>query len=165
MKRRDHSLKMHRFLVVTGIIAAYSMVILNTVSGGQTDVVHICCYSTDPSSYDPKCYDCDAMVYKNALMACLNMTDLPKNISYKAATCLEKNCQIQIPKVSEAETMKLDPFIEQIFKLWFSRQKRSLSANNIDGSDLSKGRHVVKEVSTFVSKEETTFQFMDPEYM
>ncbi|GBM29986.1 hypothetical protein AVEN_167456-1 [Araneus ventricosus] len=164
MKSRDQSLNMHRFFIVAGIIAAYSMVILNTVSGGQADVVHICCYSTDPGSYEPKCYDCDAMVYKNSLMACINMTELPKNISYKAANCLEKNCQIQVPKISEAESMKVDPVIDMILK-WFARPKRSLFDNSVEGSDISKNRHVVKEVSTFVSKDESTITFLDPEYM
>ncbi|CAL1269953.1 unnamed protein product [Larinioides sclopetarius] len=154
---------MHRFFIVAGVIAAYSMVILNTVSGGQGDVVNICCYSTDPSSYEPKCYTCDSMVYKNALMACVNMTELPKNISYKAANCLEKNCLIQVPKVSEAETMKVEPYMDLLLKLF--RSKRSVFDNNVEGSDISKNQHVVKEVSTFVTKDEPTITYLDPEYL
>lgn len=159
----DQSLNMHRFLIVGSIIAFYSMVILNTVSGGQTDVVHICCYSTDPGSYTPTCYDCNNSVYKNALMACLNMTDLPKNISFKAATCMEKNCQLQIPQTSEAETLKKDPFmllLQNILQAYTNptRRKRSVSGDN--------GRHVVKEVSTLVAPpEEPTINFIETDYM
>ncbi|GIY45962.1 uncharacterized protein CDAR_430181 [Caerostris darwini] len=164
---RDHPYQpsiMIRFFIVSGILLAYSTVIFS-YTPLQNDVVHICCYSNDPSAYTPNCYDCNSMVYKNALMACMNSTELPKNITYKAATCLEKNCQIQPPKPPESEDLKNNPFIDIVSKiLAIVRNKRSVFDNNIDGSSET-NRHVVKEVQTLVSIEDMPMKLAEPEYI
>ncbi|GFU17695.1 uncharacterized protein NPIL_383061 [Nephila pilipes] len=160
---------MIRFVIISGIILLYSVTILSFTIG-DAGIVHVCCYSKDPGQYPPSCYDCNKMVYKNTLLACINATEMPNNISYKAAICMEKNCQIEPPKLTESES-KYSPLIDMVTKfLAMARAKRSVFDNNVDGSD-SNGKHgklnIVQEVHTFVSgmPEPAPIEFGEPEYM
>ncbi|GFY53097.1 uncharacterized protein TNIN_362271 [Trichonephila inaurata madagascariensis] len=158
---------MIRFVLISGIILLYTVTVLSFTIG-DAGIVHVCCYSKDPSLYPPKCYDCNKMVYKNALLACLNATDMPNNISYNAANCMEKNCQIEPPKLTESES-KYSPFIDMFSKfLTMARAKRSIFDNNVDGSDSNEktGKsNIVEQVHTFVSVDTIPIQFGEPEYM
>ncbi|KAG8192055.1 hypothetical protein JTE90_025320 [Oedothorax gibbosus] len=133
------------------------------------DVIRVCCFSKSPDDYPPNCYECSKQVYPNALLACVNATEMPKNISYKAAGCLEKNCQVQYPTqasftLAAAKSSPwwnvLNAFSKLIMPLTEdAKQKRSVEDNYIDDEE---GVNIVGEVFTFV--DEKQIEFGEPEY-
>lgn len=155
---------------MTPIFPLYCAILLYAVglAMSQLEVIRVCCFSKSPSDYTPNCYECSKQVYPNALLACVNATEMPRNISYKAADCLEKNCQVQYPTKASfsLEAAKSSPwwgFLSSlVMPLTDSKQKRSVEDNGVDDGDDSERVTYVGEVYTFV--EPRQIEFGEPEY-
>nr|XP_042900844.1 uncharacterized protein LOC107448912 [Parasteatoda tepidariorum] len=165
------------FSVAFSLIYTLLLSKIRSSLSATVSAVHVCAYSADTTQYTPNCYDCIQDVYNNALMACLNASAMPKNITFKAANCMEGNCKIPYFTPTTPEVEDVPPMWDFFSKLFlaggsgssaFARAKRSVKDNSVDSmSPFSSPMkfNIVKRVETVVGKPEMRETELDYEEM
>ncbi|KFM74524.1 hypothetical protein X975_05562, partial [Stegodyphus mimosarum] len=147
---------MKRFL----LLSCFAVMCTATFFGRSTskpDAVNLCIYSLSPDDYAPKCFNCLNAVYSNALKACVNATEMPSNISYSSAKCLERNCAINYPTPSTVASGDKPSFLENLKKLLRMERdvgngvEEDIPEQNMSNYTFNSDVNIIATIETFAS--------------